>query len=248
MGVYNSITITSDDLETRLNSLVAYLNSLDGITAERYNDEDWDIGWDPGYPQGVKYSFDGTNISCFFGYYRGLIYTAEGVLKDDAYIFKTTHSPYNPTTTDLVVHSYIDENCKLITIKDAYSLRGGLTTVLLTIGNTKLIGYNSFSTASDDITFLDISSLTFEEISDSVRIPYTYTNMFPYAAPIGQLDFLNQAYFVNGNNVKKFTTELLKECSTVNLLSSASLPAPLGNFIAIGAHCLAPLDPEGGNE
>lgn len=248
MGVYNSITITSDDLETRLNSLATYLNSLDGITAERYDDEDWNIGWDPGYPKGVKYSFDGTNISCFFGYFRGLIYTAEAVMKNDDYILKTTHSPYNPTTTDLVVYSYIDDNCKLITIKDAYSSRGGLTTILLTIGNTKLIGYGSFYTASDDITFEDISSLTFEEISDSVRIPYTYTNMFPYAAPIGQLDFVNQAYFVNGNNVKKFTTGLLKECSTVNLLSSASLPTPLGNFIAIGAHCLAPLDPEGGDE
>ena len=248
MGVYNSITITSGDLETRLDSLATYLNSLDGITAERYNDEDWDIGWDPGYPQGVKYSFDGTNISCFFGYYREMIYTAEGVKKDDAYILKTTHAPYVPTGTPLVVHSYIDDNCKLITIKDTCPDRGGLTTVMLTIGNTKLVGYKSFYTASNNVTFVDISSLTFEEISDPVRIPYTYTNMFPYAAPAGQLDFINQAYFVNGNSVKKFTTDLLKECSAVNLLSSASLPAPLGNFIAIGAHCLAPLDEEGGDE
>jgi hypothetical protein len=102
-----------------------------------------------------------------------------------------------------------------------------------------LIGYKELLT---DSQYVDISTLTFEETSDLSRTQFSYTNMFQYTSVSGSLDYLGQAYFVNGNNLKKFTTDILRECSTVTLLSTASLSD--GNWLAIGAHCLAPLDSE----
>lgn len=244
MGVYDNLTITQSDREERAQTLADYLNSLDGITAEVYTDEEWTIeSW--GNPMGALFSIDGTNIQGFYGYYRDINYVGVWLKNGDTWLIpRTTYEPYGETN-NLVVHNYIDEKCTLICIKDISYYRGGLEVMLLNIGSTNLIGYKTYGNTSS--SFLDISDLTFEDMADEIRVPYTYTNMFPYATAAGQLDFLNQGYFVNSNNIKKFTTEFLKECSTVNLLSSASLPAPLGNYLAIGAHCLAPLDVEGGN-
>lgn len=243
MGVYDNVTITTGDRDARLDSLATYLNGLDGITAEVYIDEDWDVSYDT-HPHGVLFSFDGTSIQGFYGYFRDLNYNAIWLKNGNEWLIP--HTIYDPyySATNLMAHVYIDEHCSIIAIKDTMNDRAGLEVMLLTIGSKKLVGYKYWSGSQ---TFYDISSMTFEDIEDTIRVLYSYTNMFPYSAPAGQLDFINQAYFVNGNNVKKFTTEFLKECSAVNLLSSASLPAPLGNFIAIGAHCLAPLDEEGGN-
>lgn len=243
MGVYNTVTISTTDKDEQYASIINYLNSLDGITAEMYTDEDWDLGT-YGNPTGVRFTFDGTNISGFYAYYRDMYYTAACAKNGETYLLKYSNTPYT-SYSGITIHSYIDDNCKIISMKSNLSDRTGLMIVLLTIGEIKLVGYKAWDGNSN--SFTDISGLTFEDVNDDIRIPYTYTNMFPYAAPAGTLDFLNQAYFVNGSNVKKFTTEFLKECSAVNLLSSASLPAPLGNYLAIGAHCLAPLDEEGGN-
>ena len=109
-----------------------------------------------------------------------------------------------------------------------------------TTDNKYLVGYYRHST--QNVYFVDIASLTFEDVSDNARLLYTYTNMFPFSAVDGTLDFLSHAYFIDENSYKKFTSDLLKECSTVSLLSTASLPYPLNNHLAIGTHCIVPLD------
>ena len=238
MGVYNTVEFASD-IATKAAGMIEYLNSLNGVTAEAAEEES---------TTGFLFYLDNTNIVGYYGWTADRA-TRYWLKNGDNYLIPVTSTPtYNPQQA-FTVHSYVDDNMILISFRDHQAYRGGMEIALLTIGNTRLIGYKANTVEQENPpTYLDISALTFEEIGDAIRIAYTYTNMFPYAAPIGQLDFVNQAYFVNGNNVKKFTTNLLKECSTVNLLSSASLPTPLGNFIAIGAHCLAPLDSEGGDE
>ena len=243
MGVYNNITITTTDLDQRVGGFVNYLNSLEGIEATQTTENIDSVDF-----IGAAFSIIGTNISGFFGYKDddNLKNVALWLKNGDTYLIDTYISDTNDSATNLDIHSYIDEKCILLSVKDLDSNRHGIVFSLIDVENyTKLIGYYKNTGSA---SFVDISNLSFEDINDPIRILYTYTNMFPYAAPAGQLDFLNQGYFVDLNNIKKFTTEFLKECSTVNILSTASLPYPLGNYLAIGAHCLAPLDEEGGNE
>lgn len=239
MGVYNTVEFASD-IATKAAGMVEYLNSLNGVTAEAAEEES---------TTGFLFSLDNTDIVGYYGWTADRA-TRYWLKNGDNYLIPVTSAPTYSSQQAFTVHSYVDDNMILISFRDHQAYRGGIEIALLTIGNTRLIGYKANTVEQENPpTYLDISDLVFEEIGDAIRIKYVYTNMFPYAAPIGQLDFVNQAYFVvNGSNVKKFTTEFLKECSIVNLLSSASLPSPLGNFIAIGAHCLAPLDPEGGDE
>lgn len=239
MGVYNTVEFASD-IATKAAGMVEYLNALNGVTAEAAEEEG---------TTGFLFSLDNTDIVGYYGWTTERA-TRYWLKNGDNYLIPVTSvSTYQPTQYAFTVHSYVDDNMILISFRDHQAYRGGMEIALLTIGNTRLIGYKANAVEQENPpTYLDISDLVFEEIGDAIRIKYVYTNMFPYAAPIGQLDFVNQAYFVvNGTYVKKFTTEFLKECSIVNLLSSASLPTPLGNFIAIGAHCLAPLDSEGGD-
>ena len=238
MGVYNTVEFASA-VATKAAGMVEYLNTLNGVTAEAHEEEG---------TTGFLFSLDTTDIVGYYGWTPDRA-TRYWLKNGDNYLIPVKSESTYGGQAAFTVHSYVDDNLILISFRDRQAYREGMEFALLTIGNTRIIGYKANTAHQENPpTYLDISELTFEEIGDAVRITYGYTNMFPYAAPIGQLDFVNQAYFVNGNNVKKFTTSFLKECSIVNLLSSASLPSPLGNFIAIGAHCLAPLDPEGGNE
>lgn len=238
MGVYNTVEFDSD-IATKAAGMVEYLNALNGVTAEAAEEEG---------TTGFLFYLDNTNVVGYFGWASDGA-TRYWLKNGDDYLIPVSSESTSGAQQAFTVHSYVDDNMILISFRDHQSYREGMEVALLTVGNTRLIGYKANTVHQENPpTYLDISDLVFEEISDAIRIKYVYTNMFPYAAPIGQLDFVNQAYFVvNGTNVKKFTTEFLKECSIVNLLSSASLPTPLGNYLAIGAHCLAPLDSEGGD-
>lgn len=239
MGVHDRALISTTTVEDRLSSLIEFLNGKDGITAVAHTDT---ISGDS--YNGVLYSFDDTDISCFFGYKaEGLLYTGCWVKNGNTTIyFPSPRGNDSVSATDLVIHTYIDDACKYVTINDMSTSRGGLQTMLTDAGKI-LIGYGENATNAE---MVDISTLTFEDVTDTARIAYTYTNMFPYEADSGSLDFLAQAYFVNGG-VRKFTSTILKECSTVSILSTGSMPDPLPLHFAIGAHCLVPLD-EGGNE
>ena len=235
MGVYNTAQFPAD-ISTKLDDIIAYVNSLDGMSAEAATDE--------GYT-GFYFHFDGTSVIGFYGYFSNNVRL--WLKNGDTYLISPWTSDTSGAQDQMVVHSYVDDNLILLSFRDLQAYRSGMEVALLTIDEyTKLIGYARNATTEYNLsTFLDISTLTFENISDVTRQPLSYTNMFPYAAPAGTLDFLAKGYFVN-NGVRKYTSEFIKECSTVNLLSTASLPYPLNNHLAIGAHCIVPLDDEGG--
>ena len=239
MGVYRTAQFPAD-IAAKTAGMVGYLNSLNGVTAEAYEEEG---------TTGFMFSLDNTDIVGYFGW------TAERATRywlkngDNYLIPVSSAGGYNPTQYPFTVHSYVDDNIILISFRDLEHWREGMEIALLTVGNTRLIGYNANTVHQDNPpTYLDISTLTFEEIGDVARVPYTYVNMFPYVASPGTVDFVPQAYFVTGNNIKAYTSDLLKECSTVTLLSTVSLPSPLGACVALGTHCIAPFDNLGGEE
>lgn len=244
MGVYNTTTITSTNFEQRVTSLTNYLNNLNGVSAIEST-----IEYDSNEYSGTLFSIDGTGIQGFYGYYYDDIQSKTSVLvwlNNGSSVLIAPNDGLYSGIDNLRVDSYIDENCIVLYVRDDNSGSEGLELVLVNVSNaSKLIGYAEINTG--DPGFIDISELTFENVDDNARIPYTYTNMFPYRAAVGTIDFLGQAYFVNGG-VRRYTCEFMKECSTVSLLSTVSLPSPLNNHLAIGSHCLVPLDDEGGEE
>jgi len=236
MGVYNSVVVSTGH-DDRINSLINYLNNLSGISAESAEETFNEVDF-----TGALFSIDGTNIQGYFGYNSDTTVTYTWLKNGDIYLL-SQRKRGSGTAGNLTIHSYIEDGCSLISLYDSHTDADGLEFVLVrTTNSSNLIGYKRF----DSATFQDISGLTFENILDTARIAYSYTNMFPYEAPPGTLDFLAQSYFVN-NGIRKYTSTVLKECSTVTILSTVSLPTPLNNHLAIGAHCIVPID-EGGNE
>ena len=236
MGVYNNVTI-STSLEDRVNTLVAYLNNLEGVSAERisetYNENEY---------LGARFYFTGADISGFFGYSEDMKYTYTWLVNGEAYLL-SPNLRGGSSAGNLTIHSFVAEDCILITLYDSHTSPDGMELMLVDTENSaKLIGYVRLTTAA----FADISTLVYENTADVSRIQYTYTNMFPYSAIAGMLDFLSQAYFIN-TGIRRFKTAALKECSTVPLLSTVTLPPPLNNHLAIGTHCVVQLT-EGGNE
>lgn len=234
MGVYNTVSIDTG-LEDRVNSLVNYLNNLDGVTAELASEtvsgEEY---------TGAFFSLANSSVNGFFAYNGTLKSTYIWAKNGESYLVSASVKGGNTSGT-LTIHSYIDEECILLCMYDSHYNNDGLSLVLAKMkDDSKLVGYSRLSSAA----FADISSLIFENIVDPSRIQYTYTNMFPYSAVPGTIDFLAQSCFIN-NGTRRYICELLKECSTVNLLDTVSLPAPLGNHVAIGAHCIVPVA-EGG--
>ena len=239
MGVYNNVSISNTDAETRATSLTNYLDNLDRVTAELITETVDAVEY-----IGAAFSIDGTNINGFLGFNTGSIGTYKYLMNGDIYLIQPSATGAGSAGV-LTIHSYIDSECVLLSMYDSHTTSDGIQFMVSNINSgMQIVGYKALTTAA----FVDISSLVFENISDSARIEYTYSNMFPYTAAPGTLDFLAQAYFVN-NGIRKYTSSLLKECSTVSLLSTVSLPTPLNNHLAIGTHCIVPLDDEeGGNE
>lgn len=243
MGVYKT-TIIDAEASQKIANLVAYLNDLDDISAVEGTIEISSTTY-----TGAEFSFDNTLINGFFGINNDGTASAVWLKNGDTYLVEPTvngHGFSNPG--DISIHSYIDEKCKILSIRDIDTTHNGIEAAVVEVNNSNtLVGY-LVNTTNPIQQFVDISSLTFENVSDTARTQYTYTNMFPYEANPGTLDFLAQSYFVN-NGVRAYISDLLKECSTLSLLSTASLPYPLGNHLAIGAHCIVPITvEEGGNE
>lgn len=239
MGVYRTAQFPAD-ASAKIISMAAYLNSLDGVTAE--------VTTDAGY-SGFKFYLDDTDIVGFYGYTEPMRGSYFWLKNGDTYLIPITAPGTYEGQYAMTVHSYVDEKLILFSFRDHQAYRGGMEVALLSVDNTRLIGYKANTVEQNNSpTFLDISTLIFEEITDVARVPHTYVNMFPYVANPGTVDFVPQAYFVTGNNIKAYTSDLLKECSTVTLLSTVSLPSPLGACVALGTHCIAPLDNLGGEE
>ena len=244
MGVYNRAIFSTSESE-RIASLISYLNNLnpDPENPTIISAEEGTLEVSGSTYTGVNFSFIGTDISGFFGY-SGLTYTGCKLINgENTYLIAPVAHSFTDYT-NLAINSYIDNNCIYIAIKDLHQNHGGIEVILLKLSETKtMIGYKDLYNDASEVTYevADISTLIFEDISDTARVQYTYTNMFQYVAISGTIDFLAQSYFINGG-VKKLQSNFLRECSTVTIKSTASLPD--GNYIALGAHCLAPLDEE----
>ena len=188
---------------------------------------------------GAEISINGTSIKMFLGDRPYALTTSYSYIKNGNIILDSNRTTGGGSETGINVFAYIDEKCILLCA--CQNFNGPQLMYTRTVGGDYLIGYKTDVNGNSNI-IADISSMTFEESSDVSRTQYTYANMFPYYADGAALDFLTNAYFKNGLNYKSFTSDILKECSTISLLSTASLPDPLGPHMAIGAHCIVPVD------
>ena len=245
MGKYNSATINQyiSSPSGRANAVNEYFNGLDGVTSELISTDDPFVYNNESFT-GAKIKIDNSNIEIFFGFKTSDVKKTCIYIKNGEVTLYVDSYQYGGDVHNVVMQSYVEEGC-IFLICDHLGINGFEILYVKTRDNKYLIGYNTsrFNTNTSPY-MIDISSLRFEEVSDGVRSPLSYTNMFPFYAIDGELDFLNQAYFKNGNGLKMFETDILKECSTVNLLSTVSLPSPLNNYLALGAHCIVPLDDE----
>lgn len=239
MGKFYTANFTVEDPTSRATSISEWFNNLDGITSEVIDYEYSDFTY-----KAAKITIDNTTIEVLFGVETDNVNSTVVYAKNgDIYLIdNTTGSEQQLGTVN--TYAYIHENIVLIGIKHIknYSSSGnnGIEILYLkTSENKYLIGY--YRNGTND-GFVDISSMTFEELSDSSRTPYSFANMFPYAATPPSLDFLTKSYFKNGLDYASFTSDILKSCSEVSLLETASLPDPLGPHMAIGAHCIVPVD------
>jgi hypothetical protein len=236
MGKFYNAEITATDPQEIAASVSNFFNDLDGITSEvieyTYNSNTY-------YTADIK--IDGTDIEMYCGCRENLIFLTKLINGDITYLSDATNGHSDPPTT--IVSAYINDDCIMLYCynKIRFTYNGIEVMYVKTSDNKNLIGYYRNTVSANTYNFFDISNLTFEDLDDSARIAHTYTNMFPYEAIAGTIDFLAQSYFVN-NGTRKFQSNLLRECSIVTLGSTASLPD--GNYIALGAHCLAPLDEE----
>lgn len=246
MGKFYSATVATTDVTQRITNISNWFNNLEGVSSEvvdyRYNDVSF---------KAANISIDNSNIEILFGICVSDIgitvchvKNGEDVnLISDNYITGATQR-----VTEAKLNAFIDNNCIMLSVfqgNDYNPSENGVEVVYIKTTNNKyLVGYQILTngTTGRHVSYTDISNLTFEDSEDSVRIPYTYTNMFPYTAAPGTIKFADEALFVNGNGYEAFSTEALKECSTVSLLSTQSLLSM--NCVALGAHCLAPLDNE----
>ncbi len=63
----------------------------------------------------------------------------------------------------------------------------------------------------------------------------TFISRFPYAAPVGQIDYIKSSVFQN-NDERTFENKAIYDCSTVSVGSTVSLKD--GSYVAVGPHQL----------
>ena len=193
--------------------------------------------------------YDGGYYKCIESYSGG--WDSAKWLEMNVYLIEPTavSTSSSAGVGDISIYSYIhnktindrEQKCMVFCINEVSNAKEGIeVSFIKTIDDKFLVGYKRLSNSSSH--FDDISTLSMQDINDISNTVYTYTNMFPYVAAVNTIDFLGQAYIVNGNNVKSFEVDILRECSTVTPLTTVSLIDK--NYLAIGAHCLAPLDEE----
>ena len=234
MGKFYNAQITVRDPQALAESISNFFNNLDGVTSEVI---EYTYSSNTYYTADIK--IDGTDIELYCGCQGSLTFLTKLINGDITYLSDRTNSHSDAPKT--IVSAYIDDACIMLYCYSQirFDVQGIQVMYVKTSDDKRLVGYNRYITGVYDYNFLDISTLTFEDLADTARIPHTYTNMFPYTAVAGTIDFTNEGFFIN-NGIRKFSTTALKECSTVTLGSTQSLP--VGNCIALGAHCLAPLD------
>lgn len=233
MGKFYTTKFPSRDIP-RITQLSDWFNAFDGITSEVVDVTVENIQF-----TGAKVTIDGTDIEVYLGDRPTAITNSYAYIKLGDYTLASQRTTGGGSETGINATAYIDENCILLCA--CQNVNGFEILYTKTKDNKYILG-GKVSVNGNSLIIDDIKNLTYIEIGDASHSPHYYTDMFPYTAIAGTIDFTNEASFVNGNNYKIFSTEALKECSTVTLLSGQSLPT--GNCVALGAHCLAPLDDE----
>lgn len=242
MGVFNNMTIPAsvNDPTERANRIINYLNLLDGVTAEIHTITISSIDY-----IGIKFVINEINIEAFLGYQAGCQTTAAYIKNNntDTYLVpNTTRGNTYAASSAMKIGYYFDNNIKIVAVGDTmgtYRLKLELVSAV-TPSSSKIVGYCVTDVGNE--SFINMSNLTFEDPLSDTRAFYTYANMFPYTASAGTLDYAVGGVLVNGDQYREFRLETMVECSTVPLLSTQSLL--IGNYLALGTHCLVPLDEE----
>lgn len=241
MGKFYSASFPSTNPTECATNISAWFNNLVGVSSEpidyTYNNVSF---------KSANITIDNTDIEILFGICasdRGISISHLKNGEDNYLISDTYISGATQAATDVKLYAYIDIDCIMLSvcISNTYNpVANGIEVVYLKTEDDKyLVGYYRHST--QNVFFADISSLTFVDVADTAKVPHTYVNMYPYMATAGTIEYCNEAFFANGG-IKNFSTEALKECSTVTIQSTQSLLS--GICVALGAHCLAPLDTE----
>lgn len=195
--------------------------------------------------------YDGGYYKCIESYSGG--WDSAKWIEMNVYLIEPTVAETLSTAAvgNISIYAYIhnkmvndkEQKCMIFCINEMTNNKEGIEVSYIKTADDKfLVGYKLLNTDAGNTKFNDISTLSMQDINDISNTVYTYTNMFPYEASANTIDFLGHSYIVNGNNVKTYTVDILRECSTVTLCSTVSLIDK--NYFAIGAHCLAPLDEE----
>lgn len=228
MGKFYTAKFTGTDI-SRIEQVSNWFNALNGIISEVVTVD--------GYT-GAKVTIDGTAIEMFLGDISDNVASSYSYIKNGETIL-ASNTASDGSETGINVFAYIDEKCILLCA--CQNKNGPQVMYTRSVSGAYLVGYKANVDGNTKIID-DISSMSFEGVSDTSRTPYTFANMFPYTATPPTLDFLTKAYFKNGLEYASFTSDILKSCSTISLLETASLPDPLGPHMAIGAHCIVPVD------
>lgn len=252
MGVIKNTLITDTDPSIRVNSINDWINEnltefvTSEVVEETVNDTLYicskiTINANEGIEILFGYEKEppSTHPNCSWALYS---------LKKDAtttIIDATEKHTSNNNVADVAIYAYLDSSCVIFSINEKYNNKPGVEIVNLIISESeKLFGYANTATSTSNFT--DISTLTYSQVNDVSNVPYSYSKMFQYTAPIPSIDFLGCAYFVNGNGYKSFKTEFLRECSYVDVSNLPTVSLTDGNYVAVGSHCLAPIEDQGG--
>ena len=150
MGVYNNVSISSTDAEARATSLANYLDNLDRVTATVSTETVSDVEY-----VGAAFSIDETNITGFIGFKSGSTGTYRYLMNGDNYLISASAVGGSGSAGVLYIHSYIDEDCVLLSIYDSHTTPDGMQFTLVDVNSgMKLIGYKALTTAA----FADISA------------------------------------------------------------------------------------------
>lgn len=242
MGKFYETLITSTVKADRLAAIAEFMDALPGFTCEEESIilqyQSWDAHWHDMTFNGIKFTIVDTNITGFYGIGDGYGNTAVYLKKGTVDLIPAVYHYSGTANVNLSINTYVDDNCVEFAINSPTANFDGMEFIIAK--DINLVGY--LQLLSDTSQYVDIASLVFENTDPTLRANYTYTDMFPYVATAGTIDFITKGFFKDANDYKVFETESLRECSTVTLLSTQSLST--GNYIAFGAHCLAPLDEE----
>lgn len=242
MGKFYETLITSTVKADRLSAIAEFIGALPGFTYEEdsiiLQYQSWDAQWHDMTFNGIKFTVTDTNITGFYGIGDSYGNTAVYLKKGTVDLIPAAYHSDGSGSINLSINAYVDDNCVEFAINSPNTRFDGMEFIIAK--DINLVGYlQLFSNTSQ---YVDIASLVFEKTDPTLRAKYTYANMFPYTASAGTLDYAVGGVFVNGDQYREFRLETMVECSTVSLLSTQSLL--IGNYLALGAHCLVPLDEE----